>query len=140
VCIGLIVVRIQPWYEAFFFVSVISYLMIYLLMLIRDLDNPFGYYEHASGVDVSLKPLEDAAGGWRSSPAPRAPGTARNRAQRRRSGSSAECASFWTLHPRPGLIGSRKQRRFHPDSHGVYRTGLSVSLFGSSLTGDACGL
>ena len=35
--------------------------MIYLLMLIRDLDNPFGYYERYSGEDVSLKPLEDAA-------------------------------------------------------------------------------
>ena len=30
-------------------------------MLIRDLDNPFGYYERFSGADVSLKPLEDAA-------------------------------------------------------------------------------
>ena len=42
-----------------FFVGVISYLMIFLLMLIRDLDNPFGYYERYSGADVSLKPLED---------------------------------------------------------------------------------
>jgi hypothetical protein len=33
--------------------------MIYLSMLIRDLDNPFGYYERYSGEDVSLKPLED---------------------------------------------------------------------------------
>ena len=33
--------------------------MIYLLMLIMDLDNPFGYYENNSGEDVSLKPLED---------------------------------------------------------------------------------
>jgi hypothetical protein len=30
-------------------------------MLIRDLDNPFGYYQRYSGEDVSLKPLEDAA-------------------------------------------------------------------------------
>jgi hypothetical protein len=27
--------------------------------LIKDLDNPFGYYERYSGADVSLKPLED---------------------------------------------------------------------------------
>lgn len=60
-CIGLILVNIEPFYESLFFVCVISYLMIYLLMLIRDLDNPFGYYEHHSGEDVSLKPLEDAA-------------------------------------------------------------------------------
>jgi hypothetical protein len=60
-CIGLILARIEPFYESLFFVCVISYLMIFLLMLIRDLDNPFGYYERYSGADVSLKPLEDAA-------------------------------------------------------------------------------
>jgi hypothetical protein len=36
--------------------------MVFLLMLIRDLDNPFGYYERYSGADVSLKPLQDTAG------------------------------------------------------------------------------
>jgi hypothetical protein len=60
-CMGLILARIEPFYESLFFVGVISYLMIFLLMLIRDLDNPFGYYERYSGADVSLKPLEDAA-------------------------------------------------------------------------------
>ncbi len=59
-CAGLIFAKIEPFYESLFFVGVISYLMIYLLMLIRDLDNPFGYYERYSGEDVSLKPLEDA--------------------------------------------------------------------------------
>lgn len=60
-CLGLILARIEPFYESLFFVGVISYLMIYLLLLIRDLDNPFGYYERYSGEDVSLKPLEDTA-------------------------------------------------------------------------------
>jgi hypothetical protein len=60
-CVGLILAKIEPFYESLFFVSVISYLMIYLLMLIRDLDNPFGYYDRYSGEDVSLKPLEDAS-------------------------------------------------------------------------------
>jgi hypothetical protein len=60
-CIGLILARIEPFYESLFVVGVISYLMVFLLMLIRDLDNPFGYYERNSGEDVSLKPLEDAA-------------------------------------------------------------------------------
>jgi len=59
-CVGLILARIEPFYESLFFVTVISYLMVFLLMLIRDLDNPFGYYERFSGADVSLKPLEDA--------------------------------------------------------------------------------
>jgi predicted membrane chloride channel (bestrophin family) len=58
-CVGLILAKIEPFYESLFFVGVISYLMVFLLMLIRDLDNPFGYYERYSGTDVSLKPLED---------------------------------------------------------------------------------
>jgi hypothetical protein len=61
-CVGLILVKIEPFYESLFFVGVISYLMVFLLMLIRDLDNPFGYYDGGSSEDVSLKPLEDAAG------------------------------------------------------------------------------
>jgi predicted membrane chloride channel (bestrophin family) len=61
-CIGLILGKIEPFYESLFFVVVISYLMVFLLMLIRDLDNPFGYYERYSGADVSLKPLQDTAG------------------------------------------------------------------------------
>jgi predicted membrane chloride channel (bestrophin family) len=60
-CAGLILSKIEPFYESLFFVVVISYLMIFLLMLIRDLDNPFGYYERYSGEDVSLKPLLDTA-------------------------------------------------------------------------------
>lgn len=58
-CVGLILSKITPFYESLFFVGVISFLMIFLLLLIRDLDNPFGYYEKASGEDVSLKPIED---------------------------------------------------------------------------------
>jgi predicted membrane chloride channel (bestrophin family) len=61
-CVGLVLVRIDPFYESLFFVGVISFLMIFLLMLIRDLDNPFGYYERSSGEDVSLKPIEDLIG------------------------------------------------------------------------------
>jgi hypothetical protein len=40
--------------------------MIFLILLIRDLDNPFGYYERSSGEDVSLKPLEDAIADFRN--------------------------------------------------------------------------
>ncbi len=61
VCLGLILAKIEPFSESLFFVCVISYIMIFLLMLIRDLDNPFGYYELASSEDISLKPLEDTA-------------------------------------------------------------------------------
>lgn len=58
-CIGLVLVKINPYYESLFFAGVISYIMIYLLALIRDLDNPFGYYEGTSSEDVSLRPIED---------------------------------------------------------------------------------
>ena len=60
-CAGLILTKIEPFYESLFFVGIISYLMIFLLLLIRDLDNPFGYYERYSCADVSLKPLQDTA-------------------------------------------------------------------------------
>ena len=59
-CVGLVLTNVDPFYESLFFAGVISYLMIFLLMLIRDLDNPFGYYERFSGADVSLYPLENS--------------------------------------------------------------------------------
>ncbi len=56
--IGLIFVKIDPFYEALFFVSAISFLQTYMIALIKDLDNPFEYY--GKGPDeVSLKPLDD---------------------------------------------------------------------------------
>lgn len=58
--LGMILARIEPFYESLFFVFVVSYLLLFLLFLIRDLDNPFGYYEVESSEDVSLKPLDDA--------------------------------------------------------------------------------
>jgi len=60
-CVGLVLARIEPFYESLFFVCIISWLMVFLLMLIRDLDNPFGYYERFSGADVSLDPVVTAA-------------------------------------------------------------------------------
>ncbi|PKL17947.1 MAG: hypothetical protein CVV49_08385 [Spirochaetae bacterium HGW-Spirochaetae-5] len=57
--LGLIFSKIEPFYESYFFVSVVSYLLIYLIFLIKDLDNPFGYSEDISSEDVSLKPLDD---------------------------------------------------------------------------------
>jgi predicted membrane chloride channel (bestrophin family) len=58
-CLGLIVAKIEPFYESLFFVGIISFLMVFLLLLIRDLDNPFGYYEQSSVADISLKPIQD---------------------------------------------------------------------------------
>jgi predicted membrane chloride channel (bestrophin family) len=56
---GLILSKIDPFYESLFFVGVITFLLAFLNLLIRDLDNPFGYYDEHSIEDVSLKPLDD---------------------------------------------------------------------------------
>jgi prevent-host-death family protein len=61
-CFGLVLTTLDPFYESLLFSGVIAYLMVFLLMLIRDLDNPFGYYEGASSADVSLQPLNDTIG------------------------------------------------------------------------------
>jgi hypothetical protein len=59
-CIGLIFTKIDPYYESIFFVAFVSFILIYMVMLIRDLDNPFAYYEKENYADeVSLKPLFD---------------------------------------------------------------------------------
>ncbi len=57
--VGLILVKIDPFYESLFFVGVITFLLVFLSLLIHDLDNPFGYYEGDAVETVSLKPLDD---------------------------------------------------------------------------------
>lgn len=57
--IALILSKFDPLPESLFIVGVIMFLLSYLLLMIRDLDNPFGYYERRSAEEVSLKPLED---------------------------------------------------------------------------------
>ncbi|MFZ1683656.1 MAG: hypothetical protein WAU88_05935 [Candidatus Zixiibacteriota bacterium] len=57
-CIGLILSRIEPFTESLFFVGVISFLMIFLLLLIRDLDDPFAFEDNSSAENVSLYPIE----------------------------------------------------------------------------------
>jgi hypothetical protein len=61
-CTGLVLVKMDSFNESLFFAGIISFLLVFLLTLIRDLDNPFGYYERFSGADVSLKPFEDTVG------------------------------------------------------------------------------
>lgn len=57
---GLLVLRIDPLYEGIFFTLVVSFLVIYMILLIKDLDNPFDYSRNGeSGTEVSIKPLYD---------------------------------------------------------------------------------
>jgi len=59
--LGIIVIRIDPFYESVFFVGFVSFILIYMIMLIKDLDNPFNYRANRqeNADEVSLKPLED---------------------------------------------------------------------------------
>ena len=57
--VGLLLSSIDPFYESPFLLGVIVFLLTFLIMLIRDLDNPFAHHESSSAEDVSLKPLED---------------------------------------------------------------------------------
>ncbi len=56
-CFGLVFSKIDPFYESLFFVGVISFLMIFLILLIHDLDNPFAYDKKYSAENVSLYPV-----------------------------------------------------------------------------------
>jgi hypothetical protein len=54
---GLVFSKIDPFYESLFFVGVISFLMIFLIILINDLDDPFAYGKKYSAENVSLYPI-----------------------------------------------------------------------------------
>jgi predicted membrane chloride channel (bestrophin family) len=57
--VGLVLSKIEPFVESLFFVGVITFLMRFLGLLIKDCDNPFGYYDGRSVDDISLKPIDD---------------------------------------------------------------------------------
>jgi hypothetical protein len=57
---GLIIIRIEPFYASLFLTLLITFLISYMFLLIRDLDNPFDYsVKGESGTEVSLKPIHD---------------------------------------------------------------------------------
>jgi hypothetical protein len=57
---GLLLMKLEPFYESLFFTGLVSFIVLYMLLLIRDLDNPFDYSEHGeNGTEVSLKPIHD---------------------------------------------------------------------------------
>ncbi len=60
IAFGLIVIEIEPFYAALFFTLLVTFLISYMFLLIKDLDNPFDYHVNGeSGTEVSLKPLHD---------------------------------------------------------------------------------
>lgn len=54
---GLVLTDIEPFGESLFFIGVISFLLIKLLLLIADLDNPFAAGRAMSVENVSLLPV-----------------------------------------------------------------------------------
>lgn len=60
VIFGLLILKVEPFYEALFFTTLVSFLMTYMIFLLKDLDDPFDYSEHGeSGTEVSIKPIRD---------------------------------------------------------------------------------
>jgi hypothetical protein len=57
---GLIIIKIEPFYPSLFFTLLITFLISYMVFLIRDLDNPFDYKTNGeTGTEISLKPIHD---------------------------------------------------------------------------------
>jgi hypothetical protein len=57
---GLIIIKIEPFYASLFLTLLITFLIAYMFLLIKDLDNPFDYCEKGEyGIEVSLKPIHN---------------------------------------------------------------------------------
>lgn len=60
IAFGLIIIKIEPFYASLFFSLLVSFLIFYMFMLIKDLDNPFDYsLVGETGTEISLKPIQD---------------------------------------------------------------------------------
>ena len=68
VALGLIVMKIELFYASLFFTLLVTFLIAYMVFLIKDLDNPFDYGDKGeSGTEISLKPLRDHEGSLKDS-------------------------------------------------------------------------
>ena len=60
IALGLIIIKIEPFYASLFFTLLVTFLISYMFLLIKDLDNPFDYSVNGeSGTEISLKPIHD---------------------------------------------------------------------------------
>jgi hypothetical protein len=58
ISIGLIIIKIEPFYVSLFFTVIVTFLIYYMVFLIKDLDNPFDYSTNGEqGTEISLKPI-----------------------------------------------------------------------------------
>jgi hypothetical protein len=57
---GLLIIKIEPFYASLFLTLLITFLISYMFLLIKDLDNPFDYAANGeTGTEISLKPIHD---------------------------------------------------------------------------------
>jgi len=57
---GLIIIKIEPFYASLFLTLLITFLISYMFLLIKDLDNPFDYsIKGERGTEISLKSIRD---------------------------------------------------------------------------------
>lgn len=70
---GLVMAKSENLAESVFFLAVISFLLILLLRLIDDIDNPFGHSDSESAEDVSIDLLVESVKRIRSYCSPGAP-------------------------------------------------------------------
>ncbi len=57
---GLLIIKIEPFYASLFLTLLITFLISYMFLLIKDLDNPFDYAGNGeTGTEISLKPIHD---------------------------------------------------------------------------------
>lgn len=56
---GMVFLKLDPYFESLFFVVFVTFILVYMQLLIRDLDNPFDYCSKDSAQEVSLQPLEN---------------------------------------------------------------------------------
>lgn len=60
ISIGLIIMKIEPFYASLFFTLFVTFIITYMFFLIKDLDNPFDYHDKTEhGTEISLKPIND---------------------------------------------------------------------------------
>ncbi|MEP7321609.1 MAG: hypothetical protein ABI761_06805 [Saprospiraceae bacterium] len=60
IALSMMIIKIQPFSAALFFTLLITFLISYMVLLIKDLDNPFDYLAKGeTGTEISLKPLHD---------------------------------------------------------------------------------
>ena len=60
IIVGLIIIDIEPFYASLFITTLVTFLISYMIFLIKDLDNPFDYAIKGNhGTEVSIKPIYD---------------------------------------------------------------------------------